>query len=60
MAPIDIVLQKGHSSYQKYYKNGTQHKWHLKKMAFHNYIIGFLTYYQHPVNRTYLQLDTGE
>ena len=37
MALIDTVLQKGHSSNQKYHltKNGTQHKWHLTKMASH-------------------------
>ena len=29
-------------------------------MAFHNYIIGFLKYNQHPADRTSLQLDTGE
>ena len=35
MAPIDTVLQKGHSPY---------HKYHLTKMAPHNYIIVFLKY----------------
>ena len=44
MTPIDTVSQKGHSSYQKY---------HLAKMASHNYIIDFLKYYQHHANRTY-------
>ena len=55
MALIDSVLQKGHSSYQKYYLTkmatnlkGTLKKWHLK-----TYISGFLKYYQHPVNLTY-------
>ena len=46
MAPIDKMLQKGHSSYQKYHftkmapnVNGTSQKWHLTKTASHkNYI----------------------
>ena len=36
MEPVDIILQKGHSSYQKYHLtkvtptiNGTSQKWHL-------------------------------
>ena len=55
MALIDTILQKGHSSYQKYHltkmaphKNGISQKWHLK-----TFIIGFLKYYQHPANKTY-------
>ena len=50
MAPIGTMLQKGHSSYQKYHlikmtyhKNCISQKWHIK-----TYIIGFLKYYQHP------------
>ena len=49
MAPIDTVLQKGHSSYQKY---------HLPKIApningISQLHFGFLEYNQHPANRTY-------
>ena len=42
MALIDTILQKGHSSYQKYHLtkmaaniNGTSQKWHLRKLASH-------------------------
>ena len=55
MALIDTILQKGHSSYQKYHltkmaphKNDISQKWHLK-----TFIIGFLKYYQYPANKTY-------
>ena len=53
MALIDTILQKGHSSHQKYYLikmapniNGASQNWHLR-----SYIIGFLKYYQHPTNK---------
>ena len=45
MALIDTMLQKGHSSYQKYHLtkmapniNGTSQKWHLTKMAPQNLV----------------------
>ena len=65
MALIDTMLQKQHSSYQKYrltkmapsinapYKNGTSQKRHLTKTASQNFYIGFLKYCQHPANKTY-------
>ena len=57
MAPIDSVTKRELLILKiPPRKIGTQHKWHLTKIAFYNYIIGLLKYYQHPVNRTYSRL----
>ena len=53
MALLDTILQKGHSSYQKYHLikmasniNCTSEKWISQKRHLKTYIIGFLKYYQ--------------
>ena len=55
VAPTEAMLQKGHSSYQKYHltkmapnKSDTSQKLHLAI-----YVIGFWQYYQPPASITY-------
>ena len=64
MVPIDTMLQKGHSSYQKYHLtkmalkiNDTSQKWCLT-----TYITGFSEVLPTPllIEPTPLQLDTRE
>ena len=57
VAPTEAMLQKGHSSYQKYHltkmapnKSDTSQKLHLTKLTSRNLRFGFLQYYLPPYN----------